>query len=94
MSQGSQDGGLSRGGSVSKNVVGIGWEAVSQSHSLQRMRRDRLVGEGDEEGIGGRGSPWMMRVSEEQEEEDQGFQPCAGECLTTGSSEKASKPGS
>lgn len=52
MSQGSQDGGLSRGGSVSKNVVGIGWEAVSQSHSLQRMRRDRLVGEGDEEGRG------------------------------------------
>ena len=37
---------------MSKNVVGIGWEAVSQSHSLQRMRRDRLVGEGDEEGRG------------------------------------------
>ena len=52
MSQGSQDGGLLRGGSVSNNVVGIGWEAVSQSHSLQRMRQDRLVGEGDEEGRG------------------------------------------
>lgn len=57
MSQGSQDGGLSRGGSVSKNVVGIVWEAVSQSPSLQRMRRDRLVGEGDEEGSGGGGLP-------------------------------------
>lgn len=57
MSQGSQDGGLLRGGSASNNVVGIAWEAVSQSHSLQRMRQDRLVGEGDEEGRGRGGLP-------------------------------------
>lgn len=52
----------------------LGGEAVS--HSLQRMRRDRLVGEGEEEG--GEGSTWMMRASEQQKEEDPW---CAGQRL-------------
>lgn len=55
-------------------MVGIGWEAVGQCHSLQRVRLERLVGEDDEELERGL-STWMMKVSKEKEEK-QGFRWC------------------
>ena len=52
MSQGGQSGGPARRRLCApRGWWELGGEAVS--HSLQRMRRDRLVGEGEEEGGAG-----------------------------------------